>query len=112
MTFFSKQLFHPLTGNLFPSSVLYIGVFIAPTFISGYLYLLYIRKLTSDMVLRMQKWNYIGEAVGGLCEVIVVVLGFHKSLWVSVALYLISWIIINLSNTRHFPLWSDTNQAK
>lgn len=109
LTFFSRQLFHPLSGAILPSSILYIGFFILPTFISGYLYLLYIKRLSTDMVLRMQKWNYIGGAIGGLCEVVVIITGFHKSLWFCVLLYFISWGIISLSNVGRFSLWRDSS---
>jgi hypothetical protein len=65
-----------------------------PLFLAGYLYLSYLREVDGRGVLRMQKWNMFGGAIGGAAECVVIVMGFRNSIWVAFGFYLVGLISI------------------
>jgi SAM-dependent methyltransferase len=83
----SELWFHPLFGSLFRSTPLLLTGLLLPVVISGYLYLLYAKRLESSTILSMQKWNLYGGVLGGFAECTVVIWGFHRSLLVAAVFY-------------------------
>jgi hypothetical protein len=94
--FFAANLFHPLYGTLFPSVTCFLLVLLLPTFFAGYVYLHYLHGLSSQAVLQMQRWNLIGGALGGLAEGAVIITGFHNSLWIVTAFYVLAFLAAHL----------------
>ena len=88
----ARTWFHPFSGIVIRSTVLYLSSLLVPVFFAGYLYLSYLRNCSSETALLMQKWNLIGGVIGGFSECAVIVIGFDKTLWIAALFYCLSCI--------------------
>ncbi|MFC2091996.1 spermidine synthase, partial [Elusimicrobiota bacterium] len=94
LNFFAAKLVHPIYGVFLRSTPLIIILFVIPLFWSGYLYLSYLREVDGKCILKMQKWNMFGGAIGGAAECMVIVLGFRNSIWIAMLFYILALISI------------------
>ena len=88
--FAAETMFHPLSGIFFPSILVYTFFLLMPIFIAGYIYVGYLDGLSPRQVLQLQFWNLAGGAIGGLAEGLIIYTGFHRSLWIVLAFYLLA----------------------
>jgi len=79
---------HPYSGTVLRSATWMTVALLLPTLVAGYLYVLYVRGRDSALVLSMQRSNYFGGAIGGLCEAVIVMTGFERSIFVAVGFYI------------------------